>query len=114
ARALRRRGEYARRSRTAQPPVESHTQRMAPAANAAGELGIVGEHALRPDDHRIEAVAHLVNSPARGFAGHPARVAVRAGDPSVERGGQLQHHEWQTGGDVLLEVRVELAALGLE
>src|SRR5438270_423359 len=96
-------------------PLDTHlAQRARLCHAAAGELGIVGEHGLRPDDHRIEAVAHLVNSAPRGFAGHPARVAVRAGDPSVERGGQLQHHEWQTGGDVLLEVRVELAALGLE
>jgi hypothetical protein len=70
-----------------------HAQRMATAAQPAGELGIVGSHGLGAHDDGVETIAHLVHAPARRRSRHPSRVALRRRDAPVKRRSQLQHDE---------------------
>ena len=65
----------------------------AEAGDAAGEVGVVGEHGADADHDRVVPAAQGVGHAARGLGGDPAAFAAMRGDAAVERGGELQRHQ---------------------
>ncbi|CAB4927499.1 unannotated protein [freshwater metagenome] len=63
------------------------------AANTNGEVGVIGEHSSRSDDHRIDLGADPVDVRARIGRGDPSARAVGGGDATVEGRGCLPGDE---------------------
>ena len=74
--------------------------RVAVTLNSGRELRIVLDHCVDADKDRVVHVAELVSVIARLLACDPARLAGSRGDLAIERHGELQRHEWATGGSV--------------
>src|SRR5579872_491377 len=80
-------------------PAEHDPQRLAERAaglarrRTHGEQRVVGPHGARPDEHGVALGPEALDVGARLGSGDPPARAVRGGEASVERGGELQHDE---------------------
>jgi hypothetical protein len=77
----------------------------AEARDAAGQVGVVGQHRADTDQHGVMLAAQGVRHAAGRLPGDPAAFPAMRGDPPVQRGRELEGHQRAALGHAQDEAR---------
>ena len=93
--------QHASPRRDAQGAVDDHPKWRPATLEPGGQLRVVGDHGVDPDQDRVVDMAKAVRERSRLVGCDPSRFTACGRDPAVERCRELGRDKGKSGGDVL-------------